>query len=331
MQTKTKVLKALEENRLQAISGQALAQRTGVSRSAIWKIIQDLKKEGYDIQSVTGKGYTLSSGSDILSKEAIGHYLPEYAAITEKDIHVYKILESTNITAKKLAIDGAAHGTTVIAESQSAGRGRRGRSFASPAGGGVYMSIILKTDFMMDESILITTAASVAVARAIEKTTGVQAQIKWVNDLYLQDKKICGILTEAVSHVETGAVDHVVVGIGVNVTTKWSGEFSELSQTAGSVFGGAKTLDKQFSRNWLIAEMISQMLTIAGDLKSRSFIQEYRTRSCILGEKILVIKQNETISARALDIDRDGHLIVEYEDGGRDVLCSGEISIRRAV
>lgn len=343
MSTRGNVLKALEENKGRAISGEELASRLNISRAAVWKAIQELRKESYRIDAITNKGYCLAPDSDVLSTEGILPHVKEISMANR--IHVFKTLESTNLTAKKMALDGAPYNTVVIAEEQTKGRGRMGRSFFSPPAGGVYMTFILEPRFDTARSVLITTAASVAVCKAIEAVTGISCRIKWVNDIYMEDKKICGILTEAVTDFESGHIDHIVLGIGINFSTARTAFPEELSGIAGSLFEKSQETavdcadrpSGEISRNRLIAEVINQMLAINENLESRSFIEEYKNRSFVLGKEILVIPTSglgkernlaEGIPATAIDIDGDGGLVVRYRDGAVQTLNSGEISIR---
>jgi len=334
MSTRGNVLKALEENIGVTVSGEELANRLNLSRAAIWKAIQELRKEGYSIDAITNKGYCLAQDSDVLSVEGILPHVTEKSMMADR-IHVFKSLESTNLTAKKMALDGALPGTVVIAEEQTKGRGRMGRSFHSPPAGGIYMSFILEPRFDVVKSVLITTAASVAVCKAIEKVTGISCQIKWVNDVYMGAKKICGILTEAVTDFESGHIDYIVLGIGINYSTSRSAFPKELSGIAGALF--ENTAGDGISRNRLIAEVINHVLEINEKLESREFIEDYKRRSFVLGKDILIIPTTgldkernlaEGISAAAVDIDGDGGLVVRYQDGSVGTLNSGEISIR---
>jgi len=184
------------------------------------------------------------------------------------------------------------------------------------------MSLVLRPDLNADNAVLITTAASVAVCRAIEKITGLQADIKWVNDVYLNGKKICGILTEAVTDFETGTIDAVVLGIGINCSTGMFPE--EMVKTAGSL----SDLTAKVSRNKLVAAVIDEVLGVAEELSDRSFIPEYKRRSMVLGKNIRVISKDTQRFAKVLDIDNNGGLSVRMEDGSVTVLNSGEISIR---
>ena len=234
MSVKNEILHILESNKGSNISGQELADILSVSRTAVWKAINLLKDEGYPIEAASNKGYSLSVSSDFLSSEGIRLFLnEEYKNIP---ITVYKTIESTNSEAKLLAVQNAEHGTIVVSEEQTKGRGRFGRDFFSPSDSGIYMSIILKPKLNMENAVLITTAAAVAICDAIEKFTNKVSRIKWVNDIFIGDRKVCGILTEAVTNFESGMMESVIVGIGINVKTKNEDFPLELQDTAGSIF-----------------------------------------------------------------------------------------------
>ncbi|QAT43589.1 biotin--[acetyl-CoA-carboxylase] ligase [Aminipila luticellarii] len=328
MSVKDEVLKVLEKNKGESISGEALANQLGVSRAAVWKAMTVLRKEGYPIMAATNKGYSLMESSDLLSEQGIRVYLKEkdYAL----NLHVYKSIDSTNLEAKRLALEGAGPGTIIVSNEQTKGRGRLGRSFYSPASSGIYLTILLKPGLDLSQSVLVTTAASVAVARAIQKVAHVEPQIKWVNDVYIANKKVCGILTEAITDFETGTIEYIALGIGINCRTPELGFPEDIITKAGAI-------EVPFSRNELAAEVIHQVMSLYENIESRSFIEEYKRRSMVLGKNIEVVKhyQKESVSenpeaqsAVALDIDKDGGLVVEYEDGTREVLNTGEISIK---
>lgn len=322
MSVKNEVLHILEQNKGQSISGQELAEKLGVSRTAVWKAINSLKEEGYLISGVSNKGYSLSPSSDVMSAEGIRTFLRrEYK---ELPITVYKSINSTNTEAKMQAMQNAVHGTVILSEEQTQGRGRMGRSFYSPAESGIYMSIILKPHLNMADSVLITTAAAVAVCTAVDKFTSQEPKIKWVNDIYINNKKVCGILTEAVTDMESGTINSVIVGIGLNVKTEFFP--AELRETAGSIFN---MNDDSFIRNQLAAEVINNVLLMCDNLQDRSFLEFYRERSMILGEKIRYLKNNQWFEGYAQDIDEFGGLVVFHEDGQKEVLHSGEITLRK--
>lgn len=335
MSTKSEIIKILEENRGVTVSGSILADKLNVSRAAIWKAIKELRREGYNIHAGTNRGYSLSTDSDLLSAEAILLYLRNTSVnISKENIHVYKTLDSTNQLAKKMAVEGAAHGTVVLSEEQTNGRGRLGRSFFSPKGTGIYMSIILRPAGTAETALPVTTAASVAVSRALSQVIGIETQIKWVNDIYLYNRKICGILTEAVSDFETGTIEAVILGIGINYSTPQQNFPDDIKNTAGSVLNqtdnisnvaGTQTI---LSRSRLAAAVIDNVMTLAEDLDPALYIDEYRAKCFILGKDITVYQGNSRYDAKALDIDSKGGLVVQKSDGTSIVLNSGEVTVR---
>lgn len=322
MTVKEQVLKALEEHKGSTLSGEALAEGMGVSRAAVHKAIKSLREEGYRIEAVTNRGYSLSESSDMLSAQGIAAHLSP--ALSKLPIHVYKTVDSTNNVAKKLALEGAEHGTAILAFHQSHGKGRLGRTFISPANTGIYMSVLLKPRFDMSRSVLITTAASVAVVRAIEKVCSLKPEIKWVNDIYESGKKVCGILTEAITDFETGCIEYLILGIGINCSTKGFSE--DLLNIAGALEG-------KFSKNQLAAEVLNQLFPLVDHLEERSFIEDYKAHSMVIGKTVRVYKGGyeegkSAPAARVLDIDENGGLQVLYADGSQETLSTGEISIR---
>lgn len=322
MTTKEMVLTILEQNKDRYFSGEVLANHLNISRAAVSKAVKELKKEGFQIDAITNKGYCLSSESDVLSSAVIENYLQKKGYFV--DIITFKTIDSTNLTAKKMALEGAKHGTVVLSEEQTQGRGRLGRSFYSPKSSGIYMSILMRPQLDMQSSLLITTAASVAVCRAIEKLTGLQPQIKWVNDIYLNGKKICGILTEAVTNFESGSIEYIILGIGMNVTTS---DFpDEIKEIASALFDNSS---KKITRNEIAAEIIYQVFEITNELATKAFMQEYKKRSFIIGSQVNVIQPNETYLATAIDINAQGGLVVRKEDGSVAEINTGEVSIRK--
>lgn len=324
MSSKSRILRILEQQKGNNVSGEELAKELQISRSAVWKAVRELKKDGYEITAVQNRGYCLDPFSDRLSSEGIESCLGEECWAGK--IHVYQRLESTNITAKQLALDGAPHASVVLAEEQSAGRGRMGRSFTSPKHTGVYMSILLRPQWSAQDSLLVTTAASVAVCRAVEQATGQKAQIKWVNDVYLGARKVCGILTEAVTDLESGGIESIILGIGVNFSTPVADFPEELQKTAGSLF---ETPPEHLDRNRFAAVLIREVMALCDTLTDRSFLAEYRERSLVLGKTVQVLPfGREPYPAKAVDIDAQGGLVLELADGSRQALHSGEVSIR---
>ena len=323
MSVKVNVLKTLEENRGFFFSGEELANKLYVSRAAIWKAMKELEKEGYQIKAIPNRGYCLTEENDILSVEGIRTYLSKGNQAIP--ITVDKITQSTNQNAKLCAATGGGHGALFVANQQTAGRGRRGRSFLSMDGNGIYMSLILKPKVAAEDVVLVTTAASVAVYRAIKKITGITTAIKWVNDLYYRNKKVCGILTEAVTDCESGIIDCIILGIGINFTLSSENIPEDLKNIVGALYdqntGG-------ITRNQLIAEIVNQVLAVCDELPERSFLVDYRENSMVLGKEVNVIGTKEQSKAIALAIENNGGLRVRYIDGREEILCSGEISIR---
>ncbi|MDD6727633.1 MAG: biotin--[acetyl-CoA-carboxylase] ligase [Eubacteriales bacterium] len=295
------------------ISGEDLAVKFDKSRAAVWKAVRALKADGYDIDAVTNKGYRLTDSNNLISAEGIKAKL-RYDA----DVIYCPVIDSTNNECKRLLADGKSGVFIVAADEQTAGRGRQGKSFYSPAMTGVYFSLVIRPETTLQNVVTATTAASVAVCRAIETLTPLKPKIKWVNDVYLDGKKICGILTEAVTNFESGIVDSVVVGVGININTI---EFPADVENAGS-------LDFKVGRNDLIAEISNNLLNIAlGDYKL--FIDYYRSHSLVIGQRINFIEKGKITPATAVAIDETGGLEVLLDSGEKTTLRSGEISIRK--
>ena len=324
MTVKQSVLRALGEARGASVSGEVLAQSLGVSRAAVWKAIKSLQGEGYRISAGTNRGYRLEEYPDLLTAEGISAMLP--LELAQLDLRVFDEIDSTNLEAKRLAMTGLSR-CAVIADRQTAGRGRLGRSFYSPPGCGIYTSLLLRPrpDQLADVTLL-TTAAGVAVCRALEKAAGVQAEIKWVNDLYLNGKKICGILTEGVTDFESGMIESIVIGYGVNFRDD-AHLPEELRPIVGSVFGAEPPT---VTRSALAAAMLAELLPLAEDLSSRSFLPESRRRSMLLGREIVFSRAGGRFAAVAEGIDDNGGLVVRLPDGSRETLRSGEVSVRTA-
>lgn len=322
MAVKDKVLRDLENNREKYISGEVLAGSLGVTRNAVWKAIKSLQGQGYEILGVPNKGYMLKATSDVISTQGIEKYIGTQEGVFE--IEVYKRLPSTNDLLKN---SNSKEGRVIVAEEQTAGKGRLGRSFYSPKGTGVYFSLLLTPTIPIDEATAITAAAAVAVAEAMEKFTGDNVEIKWVNDIFIKGKKVCGILTEGVFDIENRRLGQVILGIGINLTTPNEGFPGDLSALAGSVFKEGES--PRDSRNLLVAEILLGFWSYYKNLGVKSFLSGYRQRSMVTGKDILILRGQDTPKkAKALDIDENFHLIVETEDGGVEHLSSGEVSIR---
>ena len=318
MSLKSEILKELEANRDTDLSGQMLAEKLGVSRNAVWKAVNALKDVGYTILSGQNKGYRLAENNDLISAEGIKNHLSEKNK--KLAIYIYKEIDSTNNEAKRLIAGGLAVNALIAAEAQTAGRGRFGRQFYSPEQSGIYMTVVVNPQFNINDAVLITSAASVAVVRAIEKLTDKKPQIKWVNDVYLDDKKICGILTEATTSFETGTVQSIIIGIGINISTA---DFPiELRDVATALHPDGIT------RNKLIAAVADNLLELTENLTDRSFLDDYRSHSLVIGKQIDYYKNSEKFNAYVVAIDETGGLVIRNADGSEETLRSGEISVR---
>lgn len=320
MTTKEKVLGVLLESG-GFVSGETLAERLGISRNSVWKAVTSLRSDGFEIEAVTNKGYILSSEGTALSEPVIRKYLPEN---DNRSIYIFDTIDSTNNYAKRLASEGADHGTLVATDMQTAGKGRMGRSFCSPAGGSIYMSVILRPKTDMQSSQLITSCIAAAAADAVDRVCGTDVKIKWVNDLYLNGKKICGILTEASINFESGGLDYAVAGIGINLKSVKKSFPEELLEIASSVEDETGNLP---GRCRLIAEILKNIDSYMQGIESRDFLEEYRRRSFITGMRVAVSKYDEERTAAALGISDNAGLIVKYDDGTEEVLNSGEARI----
>lgn len=322
MTTKHLVLEILEQNRGQSISGEYIAERLNLSRNMIWRAIKDLRNDGYVIEAATNKGYRLTGENDILSAEGIMPFLlsPDFA----ENIKVFESIDSTNREAKAGAIAGARHGTVILANQQTSGRGRRDREFFSPSDCGLYMSLILSADALgFANPTAITAYAALCVCEAIEAVCGLTPKIKWVNDIFLCGKKIGGILTEAITELESGSVREIIVGIGINVSTR-SEDFPEmLKDIAGSLYPDSNS---PITRNRLAGEIINRILC-ADRPNERALFEKYKQRLFMLGADITVIEDREKYTARALDINEKGHLIVRTQNGEIRTLSSGEVRV----
>ncbi len=239
-------------------------------------------------------------------------------------LEYHSSLPSTNTYLKGLVTPAAKEGLLVIADNQTAGRGRFDRKFHSPADTGIYMSLLLKPAFSGFNATLVTTAAAAAVAEACETLSGKKAEIKWVNDVLIDDKKVCGILTEGSINPKTGLPDYVILGIGINAFAPKNGFAADIKDIAGSVF---QEFDADLKAK-LTANIINKFLEYYAELDKKSFLESYRSRSICLGKTVTVVKGDSRISAKVLQIDQNCCLLVEYENGTTETLSSGEISIK---
>ena len=320
---KKNVLLNILENAEDFVSGNELAGRLGVTRASIWKYIKALKSDGYDIDAVTNRGYRLSASSDVVTACGIAEELGTDA--DNFSIEVLGSCTSTNTVLKERA-GSLSEWHTVIAGSQTAGRGRLGRSFYSPEGTGLYMSILLRPKLTAEDAVFITTAAAVAMCRAIDEIAGIRAEIKWVNDIFVNDRKVCGILTEASVDMESGAIEYAILGVGINVTAPEAGFPEELSDIAGAVFERRQNN----IRNRLAAAFLKHIFLLCSALPESDFVNEYQERCFLVGRHVNVMRGGDSGSAVVLGVDDRCRLMVRYADGREDVLSSGEVSVRSA-
>ena len=321
--TKECVLKLLEAERGHYVSGVKIAQETNLTKSAIWKVVNSLRKEGYVIEGLTKKGYSLIPNENTISESSVKRYMHMYG--DNVSIRTFEKTESTNTLAREFAERGHGQFTAIIAEEQTKGRGRLGRSFYSPAGSGIYMSLILRPTLPPEKALYITTAAAAASAEAIESVCGVKTEIKWVNDVLCDGKKVCGILTEG-SFDQNGFLSYAILGIGVNVFPPKEGFPEEINGIASHLVD--EPLFELRSR--LAAEMLERFIFYYSSIESKPFMKSYRKRLCWIGEKVDVISGESRTPATVIGLSDNLALEVELEDGSRKLLSSGEVSIRRS-
>lgn len=320
MTVKSRLLEILERQKGEVLSGEKLAEELNCTRAAIWKAVKSLREEGYEIEAGQNKGYMLAKANDRLSVEAIRPFLLS----PDVYIKVYQEVDSTNRAAKTAAVSGeAGHGSFVLAGCQTEGRGRRGRSFYSPQDAGIYLSVILEPKGNLRESLFLTAEAAVAVYKAVKKVTGIELNIKWVNDLYHNGKKVCGILTEAVTDFESGNIEFAVVGIGLNLFESDAGYPEELKGIAGGLYESSDTAEK-IDRSRLAAEIVNALLNETEELR---LPQEYIEHNIVPGREICISDGDTIRQAKALEICPDGRLKVEESDGSVSVLSYGEVSL----
>lgn len=336
---KAEILNLLRESG-DYVSGQDLCDLFGVSRTAVWKVINQLKEEGYQVDAVRNRGYRIIDSPDVCTKEELDSLMRGRTAWAGQNILFYEETDSTNIQAKQAGEQGEPHGTLVVAETQTAGRGRRGRGWVSSPGSSIYMSLMLKPSFEPDKAPMLTLVMAYSVARALEEclagnAVGGQAgsmgdlagkiQIKWPNDIVLNGKKLVGILTEMSTQIDY--INHVVIGVGINVNIESFPE--EIKATATSLRMETGT---SFKRAPLIVETMRQFeknyeqFVRCHDL---SFLrEEYNGLLVNLGKDVMIHDARGAYQAMALGINEKGELLVRREDGSVETIYAGEVSVR---
>lgn len=323
MSTKSQVLTLLMKQTPEFISGEDMAQQLSLSRTAVWKAINTLKKEGHIISSSRNKGYRYDK-SDVLSAEGIRLALDP--TTPKLSITVLDASESTMKDAKLAAINGQPNNTLIVADIQEAPKGRFDRPFFSKAGSGIYMSILLRPNQLFDDMAQYTVIMAVAASRAMDDATQTQTEIKWVNDIYLSGKKVGGILSEAISDVESGQISTVIIGVGINFSLKQNEFPTSLRDKATSLFPKETP---SITRNELIGAIWNQFYKILHQLPKQDFLEEYRQKSFVLGKTVSFTQNGIDYEGRATVINERGELVVQLQTGTEKVLSSGEISLSK--
>ena len=319
---KTEILRMLREAD-GYISGQELCNKFGVSRTAVWKAINQLKEAGYEIEAVQNKGYILKAAPDIMNENELKSIMNTKWA--GQELVYFDSIDSTNTKAKELAEEGYPNGTLVVADYQRAGKGRRGRTWESPSGTGIFMTLMLKPDINHNNASMLTLVAALAVAKAISDITGEQALIKWPNDIVINGKKICGILTEMSAQFDY--INHIVIGIGINVHNKDFPE--EIKETASSLM--IESGGQHFRRAEIIEKIMEyfeeyyEIYLETEDLSA--LVKEYNSLLVNMHKNVKVLDPKEPFEGKAMGITPRGELIVDTWES-RKLVSSGEVSVR---
>lgn len=319
---KTDILRYLKEAD-GYISGQELCEQFHVSRTAVWKVMKQLEAEGYAIEAVRNRGYRLKTSEDILSREELLSSMKGQWA--GKEVLYFDETASTNTEAKKAAENGAPHGTLVVAEHQTGGKGRRGRSWDSPRGTGIFMSLILRPAIAPVHASMLTLVAALAVARGIEQCAQIKSLIKWPNDIVVNGKKICGILTEM--SADPDCINYVVAGIGINVNMDQFPE--EISQIAASIYTESGNKIRRSTLISAVMEAFEEYYSIFMETADMSrLLDEYNGKLANCSRAVRVLDPAGEYSGTALGINSQGELLVETEDKTVKTVISGEVSVR---
>lgn len=323
MQLYDKVLQALKEKKGEWVSGESLSDALAVSRTAIWKQIKTLQAEGYIIDSSPKKGYLLSASPDLLLPLEVGPGL-ETQVLGQTNYLYYPEVDSTNIRARELAAQGYPEGTVVVAETQTNGRGRRGRNWYSPAQAGIYFSVILRPLVPLRDISKVSLVAGLAVAENIEAQLGLRASIKWPNDVLINNKKVAGILAEAVTDMDS--VEYIVLGIGLNINTPiqdFPDEFQARATSAGAECGTSISRVQVFQG---MLKYLEYYYFLFKDNKFSQILAKIKDRSIVLGQEVRLDTVNGYLMGQAIDIDDNGCLLVRDQEGIHTIM-SGEITI----
>lgn len=327
MKMKTEILKLLRETD-GYISGQQISEQFGVSRTAVWKVIRQLQEDGYQVEAVRNKGYHIVDSPDVMTREELTSLMKTRWA--GRNILYYDVTDSTNQRIKQAGDEGMSHGTLAVADRQTAGRGRRGRSWESPAGSSIYMSILLRPDIAPNKASMLTLVTALSVAEGIRKCMGSgedipELRIKWPNDIIINGKKLVGILTEMSAQIDY--INHVTVGVGINVNMT---EFpEEIADTATSLRLECGHTVKRAPLIAAVMERLEENYEIFLETEDLSgLLERYSTLLINRDRDVLIIGQKEKYQAHAIGIDNTGELIVRREDGTQEKIYAGEVSVR---
>lgn len=316
-----KILNFFKKSNGGYVSGEELKELLGVSRTAVWKHIENLRDEGYDIAASPHLGYKLISVPDRLTEMELKWQLD--TKVIAKKIYCYKEIGSTNDAAYNLAMSGEKEGSVVISEYQTKGRGRLGRKWVSPKGKGVYLSVILRPDISLREISTITLFSSLAVAKTIREKAGLKALIKWPNDIFINGSKVCGILTEM--NAELDKINFIIAGIGININTK-----KELLPEGASSLSAEKGED--VPRVEFVKALLKNLdkyykIFISGNIDD--ILKEYKALSAVLDKRVEINYHNKLISGHALDVDKEGALILRMDSGFNERILTGDVTMLR--
>ncbi len=324
MTLRESVLAALKERKGEWVSGEALSEILKVSRTTVWKQVKTLLAEGYEIESSPKKGYRISKPADLLSPEEVCHGLAT-EVFGQKDYFYYRELDSTNNRARILASEGYPEGTVVVAEMQTAGRGRRGRSWYSPANQGIYVSVILRPVLPLKEISRVSLVTAAAVAETLELELKLNPRIKWPNDILIDNKKIAGILSEAVTDMD--GIEYIVVGIGLNINNQIQDFPTDFRTAATSALAEH---DQPDSRIKVLQGLLLQLESYYKQLMAGNFaytLEKAKSISMVIGQEVRLDTVNGFTVGQAVDIDDNGFLLVRDQEGAIHTIMSGEISI----
>ncbi len=325
--SKEKIFTLLSAREGKFVSGEDISAQLGISRAAVWKGVNALRRDGYIIDAQTGQGYCLSSSPDALTERELQRYLGETQRVG-RTLYCFESVDSTNSFLKRAAAEGAPDGTVAVADEQTAGRGRRGRSFSSASGRGVYLSALLRPKLPAERLLPLTALGAVAACDAVERACGVRPKIKWTNDLVLNNKKLSGTLTELSLEGESGALDYAVIGIGINCNNAAEDFPPELREVATSI---ELETGRRVVRAKLSAALIEELDKLYAALcsgETASYLDAYRRDCLTLGREVQLLWKDVREKVTALDVDDQFGLIVRRADGTIETVRTGEVSVR---